>query len=97
MTTLILSVALTCAATGFLVARLWSNRTIRRERERLAGEVVARVHDARQPIQAIELYIAALERRLQSEEERQLASQIRLAIAQAHTQLKTLEQGVAQT
>lgn len=49
------------------------------------------VHDVSQPVQAIEMYAAALERRVESEETVQLVMKIREAVAELRARIDAWE------
>jgi light-regulated signal transduction histidine kinase (bacteriophytochrome) len=90
MTAWMLAVAMGSATFGILVSRAWSDRAHRRDRERAAREVAARAHDMRQPVQAIELYAAAIARRVETEDTRELIARLHLAVADLQDQLTDL-------
>lgn len=85
-----LVVALAAAAIGSLLSYIWVTQAYRRPNVLSAQTLAARVHDMRQPIQAIELYTSALERRLATDADRHLASCIHLAITELHARLADL-------
>ncbi|KAF0182620.1 MAG: hypothetical protein FD124_166 [Alphaproteobacteria bacterium] len=95
MIALMLAVASASATFGFLVSYAWTGRLHRRARERATQEIAARVHDVRQPIQAIELYASAISRRIETEDAREIVARLHLAVADLHARLSDLAQGVS--
>lgn len=80
---------------GFFLSRAWSEHARRAESTQTAREIAARVHDVRQPIQAIELYASALLRRVEGEEAREMIARIHQAVAESQSRLSNLAHGSA--
>lgn len=87
MLAMLVGAAALSAGVTFFVTRWWTSRAMK------SAAVGARnfAHDMRQPIQAIELYASALERRVQTDEERDIIARIHACIANAQARLARLE------
>jgi len=72
----------------FFCVQSWIGRAIRTRAADIArARIAAYAHDLRQPIQAIELYASALERRLESEEGKVILTRLHACVADSQARL----------